>query len=156
SVSLNELYDDVGQWLGSRSVEIHLEAPVAAVADGNDHVAGVQLPSGEVRAFDFVILAGPWDRGAGLLSCNVEAGIGPEDKFRAIHSAPITSVHLWFDRPLTKLPHAVLVGRLSQWVFARSPAESRQPPPVTNQSPFAGYYYQVVISASHDLANRQR
>jgi hypothetical protein len=48
------------------------------------------------------------------------------------------------DRPITELPHAVLVGRLSQWVFARRIAES------------SAHYYQVVISASHDLANRPR
>ena len=35
-----------------------------------------------------------------------------------IEPAAITAVHLWFDRPITRLPHAVLVGRLSQWLFA--------------------------------------
>jgi hypothetical protein len=51
---------------------------------------------------------------------------------------------LWFDRPITELPHAVLVGRLSQWVFARTLQGS------------AEHYFQVVISASHDLAGRER
>ena len=46
------------------------------------------------------------------------------------------------------LPHAVLVGRLSQWIFnrgRRAPADGD-----------AGHYYQVVISASRELAGRNR
>jgi predicted NAD/FAD-dependent oxidoreductase len=66
-------------------------------------------------------------------------------------SAPITSVHLWFDRPITDLPHAVLVGRLSQWVFRRRDLQSELDGRVGSRS-----YYQVVISASHDLAGRDR
>jgi uncharacterized protein with NAD-binding domain and iron-sulfur cluster len=55
---------------------------------------------------------------------------------------------MWFDRPITSLAHAVLVGRLSQWVFNRAGR-----PGAEGES---GYYYQVVISASHDLAGRAR
>jgi len=44
-------------------------------------------------------------------------------------------VHLWFDRPVVDLPHAVLVGRLSQWVFC----------------PNRDHYCQIVISASRSL-----
>jgi uncharacterized protein with NAD-binding domain and iron-sulfur cluster len=53
--------------------------------------------------------------------------------------APISAVHLWFDRPFMDVPHAVLPGRLSQWVFDRG-----------------GNYVQVVISASRDLAQQSR
>ncbi|HMC12116.1 MAG TPA: FAD-dependent oxidoreductase, partial [Pirellulaceae bacterium] len=56
-----------------------------------------------------------------------------------------SSVHLWFDQPLSELPHAVVVERLSQWVFARKLGRES-----------GEYYYQVVISASHDLAHRER
>ena len=42
-----------------------------------------------------------------------------------IETAPIASVHLWFDRPITSLPHAVFVGRLSQWMFNRSRLQNR-------------------------------
>ena len=52
----------------------------------------------------------------------------PEDACRAnrtsptcanLTPSPITSVHLWFDRPVMSLPHAVLVDCLGQWVFNR-------------------------------------
>jgi zeta-carotene desaturase len=34
--------------------------------------------------------------------------------------APITGIHLWFDRPVTNLPHAVLLNRTIQWMFHKS------------------------------------
>ena len=79
-----------------------------------------------------------------------------------LESAPIASVHLWFDRPITLLPHAVLVGRLSQWLFNRSDATAMHdaigsPSNSGGADAFrtsAGYYYQVVISNARDLAAR--
>ena len=44
----------------------------------------------------------------------------------AIRPGAITAVHLWFDGPLGDLRHAVLVDRLSQWVFADPPVENAQ------------------------------
>ena len=148
-VSLSNLYERVVQSLQSRGVVIHLGAPVACVAGTTNRLAGVQLVDGTERTFDFVILAVPWDRVGGLLPGPLHAAIDPGNQFAAFGSAPITSVHLWFDRPLTDLPHAVLVGRLSQWVFARTAGTNQHSPPTT-------HYYQIVISASHNLAGRDR
>jgi hypothetical protein len=59
--------------------------------------------------------------------------------------SPITAVHLWFDRPIVDLPHAVLVGRVSQWVFPGEHAEAD-----------GGHHCQVVISASRGLCDGDR
>jgi hypothetical protein len=67
-----------------------------------------------------------------------------------IRPAPITAVHLWFDRPINSLPHAVLVGRLAQWVF--NPGRCSAPPGACEP----WHYHQVVISGSHELAGRSR
>jgi uncharacterized protein with NAD-binding domain and iron-sulfur cluster len=67
-----------------------------------------------------------------------------------IRPAPITAVHLWFDRPITALPHAVLVGRLAQWVF--NPGRCSVSPGASEP----WHYHQVVISASHKLSGRSR
>ena len=45
------------------------------------------------------------------------------------------------------LPHAVLVDRLSQWVFAGA---------ADADTDSKSHYYQVVISASRDIARRER
>ena len=145
-VSLGELYDvRVADWLRSRGAEIHLETAVAAVIGTADRVTGIRLADGSERRFDFVVVAVPWRRVSELLSADLRAAVDPHDRFASLASSPITGVHLWFDRQLTDLPHAVLVGRLAQWVFAKRFASER-----------GEHYYQVVISASRDLAGRDR
>ena len=47
------------------------------------------------------------------------------------HSS-ITGIHLWFDRPVTDLPHAALLDRNIQWFFNKGD----------------GKYLQLVVSAS--------
>jgi uncharacterized protein with NAD-binding domain and iron-sulfur cluster len=71
--------------------------------------------------------------------------------FTSLESAPISSLHLWLDRPITALPHAVLVGRLSQWLFNRSKISEESPSEAPVGGPAEGHYYQVVISASRNL-----
>jgi squalene-associated FAD-dependent desaturase len=144
-VSLGELYDQqVAEWLLRHGATIHLETPIDALTGDDKRITGVRFAKGSQRAFDLVILAVPWRRVGELLPPAVAAMADPNSHFGSIASAPISSVHLWFDRPITDLPHAVLVGRLAQWVFARPLKDSSE------------HYYQVVISASHDLAGRER
>ncbi len=143
--SLAKLYDRrVAQWLRDRGALVRLETPVTSVCGSPRAVAGLRLTGGQ-EPFDFVILAVPWRRVAELLTEQLRAIVDPQQQFATMTSAPIAAVHLWFDQPLTELPHAVLVGRLTQWMFSRPAAAA------------AGeHYYQVVISASHDLAGRER
>jgi squalene-associated FAD-dependent desaturase len=145
-VSLAELYDDrVATWLRSQGVQIHLQSSIEALLGNAGQIRGIQVASGQCE-FDFVILAIPWRRVAALMPEPVRIAVDPIGQFAAIAGAPITAVHLWFDRPITDLPHATLVGRLSQWVF-----------PHTKKSNNDGeHYYQIVISASHNLAGRSR
>ena len=82
---------------------------------------------------DAVIVSVPWRAAARLVSDLV-----PEVDER-LGGSPITAVHLWFDRPVVDLPHAVLVGRTSQWVFRSDSVAG------------ASGHCQVVISASRGL-----
>jgi squalene-associated FAD-dependent desaturase len=146
-VSLGELYDArIALSLRQRGVLLHLESTVNSVLGTRDRVDAIQLADGAHHEFDTVIVAVPWQHLDKILSSEVREAVDPIGQFATILSAPITSVHLWLDRQIMNLPHAVLVGRLAQWVFAR-------PREATNA---ATHYYQVVISASHDLAGRER
>jgi uncharacterized protein with NAD-binding domain and iron-sulfur cluster len=78
-----------------------------------------------------------------------------------LETAPISSLHLWFDRTITELPHAVFVGRLSQWLFNRTAISQSVPngsksEQVTQRDGGAArrgeQYCQIVISASRNLA----
>jgi zeta-carotene desaturase len=55
-------------------------------------------------------------------------------------SAPITTVHLWFDRQVSDLDHAVLLDTRIQWMFHKSR--------IRRWSPERGSYLELVISAS--------
>ncbi|MGZ4899375.1 MAG: FAD-dependent oxidoreductase, partial [Candidatus Angelobacter sp.] len=62
----------------------------------------------------------------------------------------ITGIHLWFDREITPLPHAVLLDRTIQWMFHKSKFhESRE-----NAS--QGSYVELVVSASKSLVQKSR
>ncbi|MFW6124855.1 MAG: FAD-dependent oxidoreductase, partial [Pirellulales bacterium] len=67
--------------------------------------------------FDFVILAVPWHRVRGLLPAGLLAWMPQLAALHRFEPAPITAVHLWFDRRVTPLPHAILPGRVGQWLF---------------------------------------
>jgi squalene-associated FAD-dependent desaturase len=54
--------------------------------------------------------------------------------------SPITGIHLWFDRPVTTLPHGTLLDRTIQWFFNKE----------------GGRYLQLVVSASRSLLDTPR
>jgi squalene-associated FAD-dependent desaturase len=139
---LVDLYErHVAPWLASRGVSVRHSTPVARLLDDGTQISGVEVASGETIAADEVVLAVPWRAAIRLIESSMARRLS--DPWRQIEASPITGVHLWFDRSITELPHAVLVGRLSQWVFARANAGSNQ-----------SHYYQVVISASRSLDGR--
>ena len=100
-----------------------------------------------------MIVAVPWQCVRSLLAENLLSQMPSLADVERIEPAAITAVHLWFDRPITRLPHAVLVGRLSQWLFRR--AGILPAPADAGETPAPQYYYQVVISASHRLTPRE-
>jgi len=154
-VSLGELYDvRAAERLREQGVEIRLGATVERVVISGGRVQGVELKGGEKLSAEFVLLSLPWRRAVELVDSSMRDELPELSQAAAIKPSPITGIHLWLDRAITDLPHAVLVGRLSQWVFARSERQSADA--VSNDSNDGGHYYQVVISGSHDLAGRDR
>ncbi len=144
---LSELYGrKLEDWFAQRRVQLRLGTPVKRVLGTAEKVTGLATDAGE-RAFDFIIVAAPWRRVGELFDPPLRDAAGVT-KAAQLTSAPITSVHLWFDHAITQLPHAVLVGKLSQWLFNRPDAEA--------SSATAGHYFQVVISASHSLTGHAR
>jgi squalene-associated FAD-dependent desaturase len=152
--SLGELYTEhVARRLQQPGVVLHLGRGAASLLVEGDRVRGIATSDGAELPFDAVIAAVPWRRAAELVPEGLRAAVPELEGIGRLDSAPITAVHLWFDRPLTALPHAVLIGRLSQWVFAHGPQ------PLAGQhetSDSEAHYYQVVISASRQLAERDR
>ncbi len=119
---LDEIYGHrLREWLTSQGAIVRTQAGVERFEEQGARVTGVRLRSGERMEGDQFVLAVPWHRVGDVVPLSLiehptvtAAG--------SLESAPISSVHLWFDRPVMDVPHAVLVGRLSQWVFARPQA----------------------------------
>ena len=180
-VPLEELYGGrLTDWLTSRGSEIRLQATVDGLELDGDRVSGVRLGSGEIIGGDEFIVALPFFRVLSVLPQSLAthpdlAGI------EQLEASPISSVHLWFDRPITDLPHAVFVDRLCQWMFNRTELSGKNDVEhvsnvlipedhghvgnvphgfhhaATPRSELEqGYYYQVVISASRELAGQSR
>lgn len=174
TVPLDELYGRaLAGWFERHGVVARLGAGVKRVLAGERRdergqesgvrsqktcrTTGVELRSGEIIEADHVILAVPQYLVHDLLPDEWRAS--PEFLALArLETAPISSVHLWFDRAITDLKHATLVGRQSQWLFNRSAiqggGERGQEAGVRGQETADGHYYQVVISASRDVTAR--
>ena len=146
-VSLAELYDArIAGWLAQAGVEICLGTSVERVELSGNRA---RLSCGQrAHEFDAVILSVPWQRVRQILAPELDDALPELAGVEQIDVAPITGVHLWFDRPVTELAHAALVDMLGQWLFRRTDLDEGR---AKNE-----YYYQVVISASRDLAGRDR
>jgi squalene-associated FAD-dependent desaturase len=126
-------------WLEGRGVTVEAGRSATAIErDAKGRATAVLHGDGRTPC-DAVIVALPWRQAARVVPDLVPAA---DERFAG---SPITAVHLWFDRDCIDLPHAVLVGRVSQWVFRPDAAEGRQPG-----------YCQVVISASRGLLGGDR
>lgn len=119
TVPLDELYGPpVIEWLRQHGSDVRTLTAVRRLHGDLRRIEAIELRSGERLRVDDVILAVPHHRVLDLLPNDVAAHPSLAAIAR-IESAPITSLHLWFDRPITELQHAVCIGRLTQWVFAR-------------------------------------
>jgi hypothetical protein len=169
-VSLGEIYDRrVGGWLAAHGVAVHVGTRVQAIEAEPKRASALVLADGSRRPFDFFVVAVPWRDVRGLFSAAVLEAMPELEGVDTIPAAPIAALHLWFDRPFMDLPHAVLVGRLGQWIFAKGSGvffhvgggAAAQVKPLDadmerDSRPFHFHYYQVVISAAHDLRRMTR
>jgi squalene-associated FAD-dependent desaturase len=131
SIPLAELYSKE-IWSRFEYINLIEHAPVQQVRIENGSVQGIEI-NGELIRADAYVLAVPFERVAAL------APALPLDLSAFTH-APITGVHLWFDRPVTNLPHATLLDRTIQWMYNKS----------------EGRHIQLVISASRTLTEMPR
>jgi squalene-associated FAD-dependent desaturase len=137
TVPLGALFGDrLVAWLIARGVALEAGRGVTALERDSVGAIAAVVADGAPLPCDAVILAVPWRAAARL----VPDVVPPADERLA--GSPITAVHLWFDRDCIDLPHAVLVGRVSQWIFR--PADGPRG------------YCQVVISASRGLLDGDR
>jgi squalene-associated FAD-dependent desaturase len=119
AVPLADLYSAALEARLGRAVRVHLRSTVERLD-----------PEGGPA--EFYISAVPFERVEALVP-----GLGL--RLGRFEHSPITGIHLWYDRPLTDLPHAVLLDRTLQWLFRKSDT-----------------YLLAVVSASRSLLEKSR
>ncbi len=151
TVSLAEFYGGrLEQWFESHNISVRKSSPVQRIEGNSSGVTHLVLATGETVQADFIVVASAWRRVAELFNEPLKMCLPELNMIEQFQSASITAVHLWFDRAITTLPHAVLPGRTSQWIFNRGQHE------FDGGSGAIGHHYQIVISASGELAKRPR
>ncbi len=156
TVPLSDLYRIGGEYINARGGEVRLRASVDSMAITPE---GVSIRTGDqTRAFDSAVLAVPYTTLAKLLPADAPAAklSAQAAKFE---SSPITGIHLWFDRQITDLDHAVLLDRTIQWMFHKSRLLARH----ANNGAAAGTaansnasYMELVVSSSKSLVEMSR
>jgi squalene-associated FAD-dependent desaturase len=131
TIPLAELYAKE-IWSRYEYIKFMERAVVQQVQIENGRVQGMTV-NGEFIQAEAYVLAVPFER------VNALAPGLPLDLSAFTH-APITGVHLWFDRPVTDLPHATLLDRTIQWMYNKG----------------EGRHIQLVISASRNLTEMPR
>jgi squalene-associated FAD-dependent desaturase len=145
SIPLSQLYSAAIDYIHVRGGEVLLRCGVNNIELCK---TGVKLTtSAGERSFDFGVVAIPFQTVSSLLP---GGGYSAQLKEMLGHfeSSPITGIHLWFDREITPLPHAVLLDRTIQWMFQKSKFQHEREGP--------GSYIELVVSASKSLVQKSR
>lgn len=140
TVPLGRLYgDELHRWFEQHSVRVLLQHAIKRIAVVDERVAGVELRQGDVLQADWYVIAVPFDRLLDLLPAEVIDRHPCFANLKRLETSPITSVHLWYDRPIMTMPHAVLVDCVGQWAFNRGETAPGE------------HYVQVVVSAARQF-----
>jgi zeta-carotene desaturase len=146
TVPLTELYSAVGNYIREHQGDVRYRASAESFrAD----LSQVKLAvGGREETFDYVVFALPFDSLERILP-DSSASQPLRNALARFETSPITGIHLWFDREISNLEHAVLLDRTIQWMFHKSKLQKRD-----NNG--HGSYVELVVSASKSLVEKSR
>ena len=150
-IPLSELYGRAADSITGLGGEIYLRTSVDEIAWSESASQWVVRSGEQSFSSDAVVLALSFEAVQALMPAlprNPQSEKLTADLGQFSHS-PITSIHLWFDREITELPHAVLLDTTIQWMYQKSKLQ----PEMRNQQ---GSYLELVVSASKSLVRMQR
>jgi squalene-associated FAD-dependent desaturase len=151
SIPLTDLYNRAGDYIRARGGEIRFRSSLEAFFP---EPSGVRVrTSDQEQTLNYLVLALPFENLDRVLPQTPEAATLRE-QISHFESAPITGIHLWFDRQITDLDHAVLLDRTIQWMFHKS--RLLAPRSAEAKGETAGSYIELVVSASKSLIDKSR
>ncbi len=150
SVPLSELYAGADLFLERHESDVRYNTSVESLARDEESAQWrITTRMGTLEA-DSVVLALPFE-GLDKLLPNMPLADGVNELIAKIEKHqhwPICSVHLWFDREITELEHAVLLDREIHWMYNKSRLQPWRKS--------KGSYLELVVSASREFAALSR
>jgi squalene-associated FAD-dependent desaturase len=149
SVPLSELYAGAEKFLVERGSSVLYNTNVESLRYDEEFRWTIGTRTGPLIA-DYVILALPFEA-LGKLLPNMPQANGADtvaEQIAQLEHWPICSVHLWFDREITDLPHAVLLDRELHWLYNKGVLQPWRK--------LKGSYIELVVSASRSFAALER
>jgi uncharacterized protein with NAD-binding domain and iron-sulfur cluster len=147
SIPLTDLYQAADAYIRARGGDLRLRTGVESFRPQS---AGAAVTAnGQEEIFDYLVLAVPFDVLTKMLPNSPEAAPLSE-KLSHFETSPITGIHLWFDRVISDLDHAVLLDRTIQWMFHKSRLLR------TRENQDGGSYIELVVSSSKNLIEKAR
>ncbi|HEX6495974.1 MAG TPA: hydroxysqualene dehydroxylase HpnE [Acidobacteriaceae bacterium] len=151
-VPLSEMYGRVAEAIERVGGKVHLRSTVETLC--RDEVAGQWRlrVNDRTEDFDAVVLALSFEGMQKLLPALPEGAprVRLERLIEGFSHSPLTGIHLWFDREITELEHAVLLDTTMQWLYNTSRIQPER------QSLREGYLIELVVSASKSLVPMDR
>jgi zeta-carotene desaturase len=143
TVPLSELYAPVAPYLEERGGRVLLNTHVEGAEWDEETLQWTVRTRTGVLLSDFVVAALPFEATDKLLPHLPPSGDVGElaGQIARQEHWPICSVHLWFDREITELEHAVLLDREIHWMYNQSRLQGR-----------GGNYIELVVSATRAFA----
>jgi zeta-carotene desaturase len=125
---------------------LHLRTSIDSIAQLSNGLWQTTASDGSQLLAPKLLLALPFEQTQRLLASLPESSSQRRILLSATQQfvhAPITTIHLWFDRAITELDHAALLDTRIQWVFNKSRIRRFESGQTEN-----GQYLELVISAS--------
>ncbi|HEY0794508.1 MAG TPA: hydroxysqualene dehydroxylase HpnE [Acidisarcina sp.] len=161
SVPLSELYGRAVDYIEARGGSVHVRASaesferMPAPGAGKSDRWLVRSADADFAA-DAVVLALSFEGMAAMLphlpGGDGATGLGAQ--LGRFEHSPITGIHLWFDREITDLEHAVLLDTTIQWMYNKSKLQQGRHGAAGGAS--GGSYLELVVSASRSMVPMQR
>jgi zeta-carotene desaturase len=150
TVPLSQLYAGAAEFLAERRSSVEFNCNVEAAEWDEESAQWTLITSAGPLMSGLLVLALPFEATARLLP-HLPPAPGADALAQQLERHrhwPICSVHLWFDREITPLDHAVLLDREIHWMYNKSRLQPWRKG--------KGSYVELVVSASRSFAALER
>ena len=151
SQPLSEFYAAAAQLAEQQGTTLYPRASIDRIEHLSSGLWQATASDGTLHRTPNLLLALPFEQTARLLATLPESSPQRqriEPALTHFTHAPITTIHLWFDRSITGLDHAALLDTRIQWMFNKTLIRRFEPDPEPNNTTQPGQYLELVISAS--------